>query len=385
MKHHLPLLTLLLLTATPSFALDQVFLEPVQPVSPSLKAQGGVSTSNASGYDALFANPAAFADDTVSLTFLSLESTAHVPLSGINRIMDARDSWGNMDLLATGNPMRALVNDLITKSGIGMEVSTGTGWVGKNLGLGFATQTRVTAKGSSLLETKTVFDQTLVGVIGMAWPFDIGLGTLQLGGAIRPMQKTYSLVTVGDVLNNMANFEAYTLSTGFGLGLDVGVKWSYAAFQTGLAIRDASGTVFNFKEFKASQWISGYGFPSGGSSTGNTLYRVPMVIGLGTTWTPDMGTLASLFQPALTLDFQIPLKDEFTQPSFWTWVHLGAEAKLLRFVSVRTGLNQGYLTFGLGAKLFFVDFNLAIFADELGRYSGMNRRSGVSLEWAFRL
>lgn len=385
MKHHLSLPILLILTAAPTMALEQVFLEPVQPVSPTLKAQGGVSTSNAVGYDALFANPAAFADDTVSITFFSLEATAHVPLSGINRIMDARDSWGNMDLLATGNPMRKVINDLITKSGIGAEVSTGTGWVGRNLGLGFATQTRVTAKGASLLETKTVVDQTLVGVIGMAWPFDVGLGTLQLGGAIRPMQKTYSLVTVGEVLDNMSNFDAYKLSTGFGLGIDLGVKWNYSGFQTGFAIRDASGTVFNFKEFKASQWISGFGFPAGGTSTGNTLYRVPMVIGLGSTWTPDMGTLASLFQPSVSVDFQIPLKDEFTQPSFWTWTHLGAEAKLLKLFSVRAGLNQGYLTFGMGAKLLIVDFNMAIFADELGRYSGTNRRSGVSLEWAFRL
>lgn len=385
MKLHQPILTILFLASTQAYGLDQVFLEPVAPVSPVIKAQGGTSTSNAAGYDALFANPAAFADETVSLTILSMEATGHIPLSGLNRFLDARSSWSNFNLLATDNPMRTLINDLITKSGLGAEVSLGSGWVGKNLGIGFATQVRAMAKGSSLLETKTVYDQTLVGVIGMAWPFDVGLGTLQLGGAIRPMQKTYSLVRVGDVLDNMGNFEAYTLSTGFGLGLDLGIKWNYWGFQTGLAVRDISGTVFNFKEFKASQWLSSFGFPSGGTSTGTTLYRVPTVIGLGSTWTPDMGPLSSLFSPSLTVDFQIPLKDEFTQPSFWTWLHLGAEAKLLKSVSIRTGLNQGYLTFGLGAKLFIVDFNLAIFADELGRYSGLNRRSGISAEWAFRL
>ncbi len=385
MKPHLLFFTILTLASVQIYALDQVFLEPPVPVSPVIKALGGASTSNAVGYDALFANPAAFADETVSLTILSTEATAHIPLSGLNRFLDARNSWSNLDLLATANPMRALINDLITKSGLGAEASVGTGWVGKNLGVGFATQVRVTAKGPSLLETKTVYDQTFMGVIGMAWPFNVGLGTLQLGGAIRPMQKTYSLVRVGDVLDYLGNFDAYKLSTGFGLGLDLGLKWNYLGFQTGLAVRDISGTVFNFKEFKASQWISGFGFPSGGTSTGTTLYRVPTVIGLGSTWTPDVGSVSSLFQPSLTVDFQIPLKDEFTQPSFWTWVHLGAEAKLLKSVSVRTGLNQGYLTFGLGAKLFFVDFNLAIFADELGRYSGMNRRSGISAEWAFRL
>ncbi len=45
----------------------------------------------------------------------------------------------------------------------------------------------------------------------------------------------------------------------------------------------------------------------------------------------------------------------------------------------------GYLTFGLGAKLFIVDFNLAILLEELGQISGAQRRPGISMEWAFRL
>lgn len=374
-----------LLGASSLFALDQVFLEPVQPVSPTLKAMGGVSTSNARGYDALFVNPAAFADEKVSLTFLSLETTSHLPLSGINQILDARDSWDNTDLLAADNPMRELVNNLVTQTGVGQEASVGLGWVGKNLGLGFLAQARVTAKGASLLETKTVFDQTYLGVIGMAWPFQTGFGTLQLGGSVRPMQRTYALVTVGDVLDNLGKFSAYTLSSGFGLGLDVGLKWKYAGFETGLAIRDASGTVLTFQEYGADEWIDGLTFPSGGAETGTTLYRIPTVIGLGTTWTPELGSLGNLFQPSLSFDLQVPVKDEFTQPSFWTWTHFGAEAKFLKLFSVRTGLNQGYVTFGLGAKLLFLDFNMAVFSDEMGRFAGLNRRSGISMEWAFRL
>lgn len=375
----------LALGASSLFALDQVFLEPVQPISPTLKAMGGVSTSNAHGYDALFANPAAFADEKVSLTFLSLETTAHLPLSGVNQILDARDSWDNLDLLAAENPMRELVNTLITQSGVGQEASLGFGWVGKNLGLGFLAQARITAKGASLLETKTVFDQTYMGVIGMAWPFQTAFGTLQLGGGVRPMQRTYALVTVGDVLDNLGDFSAYTLSSGFGLGLDLGVKWKYAGFETGLAIRDASGTVLTFEEYGAEEWLDSMTFPSGGADTGTTLYRIPTVIGLGTTWTPDLGSLGNLFQPSLSFDLQVPMKDEFTQPSFWTWTHLGAEVKLLKLFSVRTGLNQGYVTFGFGATVPFFDFNVAVFSDEMGRYAGLNRRSGISMELAARL
>ena len=127
------------------------------------------------------------------------------------------------------------------------------------------------------------------------------------------------------------------------------------------------------------------GFPSGGTTNGNTLYRIPSVIALGTTYAPDMGSMASLIQPSFSLDFQIPIKDEFTQPSFWTWTHVGAEARFLNFLAVRAGVNQGYLTFGMGAKLWIMDFNLAIYADEMGRYAGLSRRSALAMAWAFRI
>jgi hypothetical protein len=371
--------------AAPAFPLDQVFLESPIPNSPVLKAQGGVSTANAEGYQALFINPAAFSVPKPSLTILSLESTANMPLSGLTRILEARNSWTNLDYLSGTNPMRTLLNDLLTQYGLGFEESIGSGWVGNNLGLGMVVKTQVMAKGDSLLETKSTVDSTLEGVVGMAWPFDVGLGTLRVGAALRPMQINRVQLSVSDILDHMADINGYTISSGFGLGWDLGFRWDYSGFRTGLAIRDAGSTVVNFKDYTGSKWVSGFGFPAGGTSTGNTLYRIPTVIALGTNWTPDVGTLANLFQPSLSFDLQIPIKDENTQPSFWTWTHLGAEAKFLQFLSVRTGLNQGYFTFGLGAKVFFTDFNLAIYSDELGRFSGLNRRSGISFEWAFRI
>jgi hypothetical protein len=314
-----------------------------------------------------------------------METTANMPLSGLTRILEARNSWSNTDYLSGSNPMRTLLNDLLTQYGLGFEESIGSGWVGNNLGLGMLLKTQVMAKGDSLLETKSTVDSTLEGVVGMAWPFDVGLGTLRVGAALRPMQVNRVQLSVSDILDHKGDYNAYTVSSGFGLGWDLGFRWDWETFRTGLAIRDAGSTVVNFKDYTGAKWISGLGFPSGGTSTGNTLYRIPTVIALGTSWTPDVGSLATLFQPSLSLDFQIPIKDEDTQPSFWTWTHLGAEAKFLQFLSVRTGLNQGYFTFGLGAKVFVTDFNLAIYSDELGRYSGLNRRSGLSFEWAFRI
>jgi len=187
------------------------------------------------------------------------------------------------------------------------------------------------------------------------------------------------------VITNKTNVDAYTVAAGFGLGWDLGARWDYGPFQTGLVIRDIGSTIINFQNFTGTQWSMALGFPSNGSTTGTTLYRIPTVIGLGGTWTPDVGSLASVVQPAVSADFQIPIMDQYTQPSFWTWTHLGAEVRFLRFLTLRTGLNQGYFTFGVGLKIFVVDFNLAVYTDELGRYSGLDPRSALAIELAFHL
>lgn len=384
MKRLFALPLLLGLLSSPLFAIDTVFLEPVVPTSPELKAQGGSSTANARGFASLFANPAAFSDSKTEVTLFSLQTNLHLSLSGLNKILDGRSMWNNLLSFDEGSLLWN-VDSLVKTSTVGLEVSSGVAWVGNNLGVGLVLQGRESMRGKSLLDTKSRIDVTAMGVIGMGWPFDVGLGTLRLGGAIRPMQRMLAEVPATDLLMNLGNYGSFEASSGFGLGLDLGLRWDYAGFQTGLVVRDASGTVFNMRRYTLAQWQSGFGFPSGGGDTGKTIYRIPTVLGFGTAWTPDMGSLGALFQPSLSFDLQVPFKDEFTQPSFWTWTHVGAEAKLLRSFSLRAGVNQGYATFGLGVRVLIFDFNLAIFSDELGRYSGLNRRPGISTELAFKL
>lgn len=383
MNKSLPLILLLLFSA-PVWGLDQVFLEPVSPVSPALKAEGGVSTSNAEGWDALSVNPAAYASDNVSVTLLSVGGALYMPLSGLSQLLNDSGSLSTFNPLDSNNPITSLFNSVLAQGTVGAKTSLGIGWVGKNLGTGVMMEDQVIAA-SALPATTLAIQHTVSGVIGMAWPFDVGLGTLKLGAALRPEEVSLFNPQVTDVISNGANLSAYTVAAGFGLGWDLGARWEYGQFKTGLVIRDIGSTIINFQNFTGTQWSMGLGFPSNGSTTGTTLYRIPTVIGVGTTWTPDVGSLAPVVQPALSLDFQIPLMDQYTQPSFWTWTHLGGEVTFLRFLTVRTGLNQGYFTFGLGVKVFVVDFNLAIYTDEMGRYSGLNPRSSLATELAFHL
>jgi len=385
MNKTLPALLCLTLLSGSAFGLDQQFLEPIVPISPAIKGQGGVSVSSAEGWDALFSNPAAFATDKTSLTILSLGTTGFVSLAGLNQILANRNTLMNFNLNDPKNPNTTMLNSMLTTTGVGAETTIGSGWVGNGIGGGLLIEDKTFGRGQTLLGSVFTTQQSIVGVIGYARPFDVGMGTLKVGGDLRPEQVSLMTPTVSDLLSNLGNTSAYTMASGFGLGLDLGARWEYGEFKTGLTIRDLGSTVINFNNYSLSTWTQSAGFPLGGNTTSSTIYRIPTIIGLGGSWSPDMGPLAPVMKTTLSTDLQIPIKDKYSQPSFWTWTHLGAEVEFLDFLSLRTGLNQGYFTFGMGAKASVIVFNMAISTDELGRYAGMAPRPALSMELAARL
>lgn len=380
---------LILLAASPVWSLDQRFLEPVVPISAALKGMGGVSTANAEGWQALFVNPAAFATPTGSATLGSLGVTGFLPMSGINDALAVHNSWGVPDYTDPNDPMTNLINSFLTNYGVGGEATLGGGWVGNNFGAGLLIESRSFAKGNTLLGTQDTLEQSVELVLGGAYPFDVGMGTLKVGASMRPQQKSYAEVAATDIIDAFRGhgkaLQDSPINAGYGLGWDIGARWDYSAFKVGLVIRDLGSTLYNFQQYTLSDYIDSFGFSTSGTNSSSTNYRVPTVIALGGSWTPDMGVLSGIVQPLVALDFQIPIKDEFTQSSFWTWTHVGVEGKFLKFLAVRAGLNEGYATFGLGLTLRYFDYNFAIYSDEMGRYAGLNRRSAVSMDWTFHL
>ncbi len=385
-----PAALLFLVLASPAWSIDQQFLEPVVPIDSSLKGMGGVSTGNAEGWNALFVNPAAFATPTPRVTFGSLGVTGYLPLAGLNQILAAHESWGTPNFTTPNDPMTNLINSLLTNYGVGGEVTLGGGWVGNNFGVGLLVETRSYAKGPNVLGTNVTMEQSTELVIGGAIPIDIGLGSFKVGASLRPQQKAYSdTIAATDLLNyvkgDTSGLMNETIYSGYGLGWDLGARWDYAGFKTGLVVRDLGSTLYNFQGYKIKDWLSSFGLSSGSDSPKN--YRVPTVVAVGTAWTPDVGALAAVIQPTVGLDFQIPIEVQTPniQPSFWTWTHLGGEVKFLKFLAVRAGLNEGYFTFGMGVTVPYFDFNFAVYTDEMGQYAGVSPRSSISMDWTFHL
>lgn len=65
-------------------------------------------------------------------------------------------------------------------------------------------------------------------------------------------------------------------------------------------------------------------------------------------------------------------------------IHVGAETTMFDFFAIRAGLNQGYLSGGLGFDLPIVNINVATYGEELGSNAGQleDRRVLLNLEFA---
>ncbi|GAB6276304.1 MAG: hypothetical protein SAMD01599839_08440 [Rectinema sp.] len=93
------------------------------------------------------------------------------------------------------------------------------------------------------------------------------------------------------------------------------------------------------------------------------------------------------FEPSLYAEVDDPIS-LFSSTDIMTDVfnslHAGAQLRLLRFISVRGGLNKGWYSVGAGLDLSFVEIDAAIFTEELGLSPGDKGRSGLSVQAAIR-
>lgn len=375
--------------ALSAWAQNQVFLPPFAPVSPIVTAQGRAYTAVAQGYDALFTNPAGFSFSPLTVTLLSVQGTLNASPTQASSVLNNLSAFQNLNA-SSFNSSATFVQNLVSHYGIGESVNAGIGWVGNNLGLAIALQEDSWAKGQNLLSTTGTIDETLGMVLGYSIPFDFKWAKLHMGVDAHPMQRTYTdSVGLTDVLGSTANLNSIPVYNGFGIGWDWGTILDFGmtksgAWTAGVALRDIGSTVFNFHQTTLGDVIHNLGFVNPSGAVPTNTYRIPMVIAMGGSWQPNMGARQGIIDPRLEADLQIPLEDSFTQPSFWTWIHLGGQVTFLKFLSVRAGLNQGYFTFGFGVKMAVLDLNASIYSDELGQFAGVLPKPGISVETAIR-
>jgi hypothetical protein len=371
---------------------DTIAEIPFLPMSPEVMGKGGSFIADAHGYDSFFYNPAGFSRSGGSFTLLSASTWAYArpdELFGLSQKYSA----------GTGSSASTLgfLNKQVTSGGFGIGMSAGIGYVGNGLGLGMMIIEDSYLYGSTLLGAQGDLTTTVGFIGGLSVPFDVLGFKLHAGGDLRPMIRVHApisnSVALGmltalsdgeDLLTPLNNADALY---GVGIGLDLGAIAEIGWFTFGLSLRDVGGTQFKYNKSTFGTFSTTFGsqlrFPGGSSVTDNQ-YVIPMNVGLGAAFHPDLGTLKYWIDPTISVDLQDLASVLGGGYSIWYALHGGVELKMLNIFALRTGLDQGYLTFGAGVKLLVLDLNFALFTQELGAHLGDQPRAGATLNLAIR-
>lgn len=369
------ILIILIASILTSFSFGQDILDdPIfAPVLPDVIGRGNAVTATAHGYGALFTNPAGFSKEDGSFTLLSASVNPYFAPTP-----DNIDSFK----LAIEDQEAAIVllSDLVVTNGIGANANTGIAVVGKGLGLGLVVDVDSYARGKTPLGTEVDAVGTLAAIAGLSFNLTPDPFSIHLGGDIRYMHRMrldsvsiIDLMNLADDENSSANVNLFT---GDALAIDLGAIVDMGPWSLGMSLRDVGGTKFIY---------SAESLETNEPVNVEDDYRIPMSVNTGIGYHPDLGALAFIIDPTFNLEYQhVFYADPENTPSFWTGIHAGTEVRILRFMKLRGGINQGYFTAGFGVKLLFLDINMAYFTREMSEYAGVDPNSGMSLEVAIR-
>ncbi len=380
------LITILLIAALAA-ASAQIQFSEVMPKDARSMGMGGAFRVFSQGYSSFFGNPAGFAGATSSFTIADVSAWAYLAptsenLGRVRQIIDGS---------ATDTQIINWVGDwMVSNNGLGAGASVGGGWVGKKgIAVGVTLVTDEVASGDSLLGSKLVSATQANGIIGFAYPIDIGPVWIKIGADGRVFYRVQSDPTTGwpfgTLLNDyMANNSIPTLDFlgGYGFAADAGLVAGIGPVMLGFTARNF-GLAFNVGSFTSDD-VQNQGL-------GALPFSGTTAAALTPTYTAGLGLRLfenTKFEPSVYAEVDDPIalfssSDILTD--LLTSLHAGAQIRLLNFINIRGGLNKGWYSVGAGLDLSFLEIDAAIFTEELGAYPGDKGRSGLSVQAAIRL
>ncbi len=401
MKRILLLFSFITIITVLGFSQVTVEEQPLTPLHAEIMAQGGSYTAIAQGYNSLFTNPAGFSRESEggSLSLLAANVWMHARPDMLLASLQAFNGSGGEEQIAS------ILSDQFTENGFGIGASSGIAYVGGNFGIGlsFVFDSFFSGRTFPLGQSGYLLSELSI-IAGYALPLELGPLSLSIGADVRPFMRIHSRVddatdliatvlgvdtgtTVSD--NVFANINALN---GSGIAFDAGIIAEIGPLAAGFTVRDIGNTSISYAEHSLQavlDTLPQLGLPDTGDPTyvsvdGN--YIVPMSFTFGLAFHPDFGDFADILDPMVHAEIKDPLIliGGTSDASLWTKLHIGSQIKLFGFWNLWAGLNQGYVTFGTGLDLLFLDISAGIFTRELGRYPGDKPSSGASLEVAVR-
>lgn len=285
--------------------------------------------------------------------------------------------------------------DSVYANGYGIQPILSAGIVNNGFGLGLAIGLDAEAYGSSIAtaEFHSVLSTTVL--IGYAISLDFKLFKVDAGISARPMYNIRGIAPASEIVAFVASqkkqaefLRDINYLTGFGVGFDFGVKLTFMDLVAGASVTDINNTTISYSNNSYKNITSGSFI---GSEESSDTYVTPMALNLGVAYNPNFGPLSGLISPKLSADYKIDIsaaeeiENHEYRDDFLPNLSIGLDLEIFSFISLRTGLNQGYMTIGAGLDLWMLDINAAVYSWELGSNPGDRQQMGAGIEVALRL
>jgi hypothetical protein len=381
------LLILVVFAVVASSTFGQTAITGVTPKDARSMGMGGTFRVFSDGYSSFFGNPAGFAAQG-SLTLADISTWAYIKptASTINDVQSLiNGSLSDSELLT-------MLGTMIGQNGFGAGTSVGLGWAGKGFALGANVILDAPIGGAFPLGTKVPAVSQADGVLGFGIPIKLGVVGLKIGLDGRVFYRlnapssgwTFIDIATGLMGGGSTDtlLQSLKLYGGYGFAADAGAVLNVGPVLFGFSVRDL-GLAFKMKE------ISVYDLTTGGFNA------IPFNGKLPFTLTPQYAAGVGirlfengLFEPSVYAEVDDPIYlvshiSSFTTDIFMK-LHAGAQLRLLRFLTVRGGLNKGWISVGAGIDLALLEIDAAVFTEEMGLYPGNKGRTGISVQAAIR-
>ena len=352
------------------------------PTSPRRQGMGNAGLAIVSGSDSLFYNPAGLASKRAVVQLPSAGVTVYNPYKIlkeglIDKVKDAIDTDSYTDLI---DPIEKLYGTGLSKVA---DVDAAAGFSAG--GFALALNVKDSLHTYNLTSNGGIYDQLNTSLsIGYGARINIASNfSIDLGVAARLNYLAYSdLVDVSDVLNALNDGDLPTtlkkvnLMAGYSFPIDVGININLPLnFKIGVVARNLNGKMYmtSFENYEALMKS-----PFNGSSK----------FSFDTDWSLDAGFAwqwkDKFFSPTIAFDVVDTVglfRNKLDARSLISHINAGAEIRLLSFLDIRGGFNQGYWTLGTGLDIFVIKMDVAYFWQELGKTAGANPVDGLSVKF----
>ncbi len=376
-----------------SMSVSTLFAQDLSIGVPSARtsAVGGVHTAYTEDMSSLFHNPAGFVDAPVQLSIAEITVGASGPIFDIANIVIQSFSESDLTALLGTDTVLNLITSIYAAADVAGPVYFG--YVGKGLGFGFFNTTDVTVESSGPLSIRAVIGEQvmLAGGYALRLPIAMGKHALDVGillkGALRgEVELERNLLQLPDLFSNISldtvTGEPFRFVSG--IGLDVGVRYSYAdVFAFGVVGKDL------FTPTLIQEFATLDGFINSTETPTQTYGQLPIDLSAGMLFSPRLGRLERYVNDVLLLVDYLDILDFLTHPATAVnpvlHVGIGLEITLLQILSIRGGFSQGLFAAGMGIDLSIFRLHIAMFGSELSSEPGGRSVYNAMIGLEFRL